>query len=86
MGAATRALQVLLEDCVAPVCASTDVAQQHQATLQKCFDLISSCLGYQYNKAWHQVLHVIAAMFKVSCLLSFLLPAYGSSISFVKQV
>lgn len=66
MNATTHALQTILEDCVAPACATSDVAEQFSANLEKCINSIESCLGYQYNKAWHQVLHIIAVMFKVA--------------------
>lgn len=68
-----HALQTIIEDCVAPACASSDVVEACSGHLQKCFRTIESCLGYQYNKSWHQVLHVIGVMFKVRVIINYFL-------------
>lgn len=65
--ATTHSLQMLLTDAVAPACATSQLAQQHNTKLSKCFNSIESGLSYQYHNVWHQVLHVIKVMFDVSC-------------------
>ncbi|KAF5307989.1 hypothetical protein FQR65_LT06557 [Abscondita terminalis] len=64
--AATHALEALLRDVVFPICDSTDLINNHVSKLEKCFNLIQTGLGYQYNMVWNQVLHVMGVMFEVA--------------------
>ncbi|XP_050305349.1 RRP12-like protein [Anthonomus grandis grandis] len=66
MTGATHSLEVLLKDVIGPLCESQKTVKQQQSKLEKCFNVIHLCLSYQYNAAWHQVLHVIRVMFEVA--------------------
>ncbi|CAG9770255.1 unnamed protein product [Ceutorhynchus assimilis] len=66
MTGATHCLEVLLKDALGPACESPESVKQHLSKLEKCFNVIHSSLSYQYNVAWHQVLHVIGVMFEVA--------------------
>lgn len=66
ISAATHCLEVLLKDIVGPATETTDSVQKHFSKLEKCFNIIHSCLNYQYNNTWSQVLHIIGVMFDVA--------------------
>ncbi|XP_060526984.1 RRP12-like protein [Cylas formicarius] len=63
--AATHTLEVLFRDAIAAACESRESAAKHKNRLEKCCDVIHSCLSYQYHAVWNQVLHVIGVMFDV---------------------
>ncbi|XP_008474083.1 RRP12-like protein [Diaphorina citri] len=62
---ATHTVQVLIQDCVEKA-ASPDVVSHHKTSLHKIFQLLEQCMSYQYNKAWKQILHILALMFKAA--------------------
>ncbi|XP_001606680.2 RRP12-like protein [Nasonia vitripennis] len=62
---ASHTLKALLENCVEPLCINQDLAKQCKPTLIKVIHLIQNGMKYQYNSAWHHVLHLIASLFKI---------------------
>lgn len=63
---ATYTLELLLKDAISAACTTSELAQQYNSQLSKCFTSLQMGLTYQYNNVWHQVLHVIKVMFDVS--------------------
>lgn len=63
--AVAYAFKNLLKDAVAAACDTPQLVEQHRSKLSKCFSIVESCLKYQYNAVWHQVLHVVGVMFEV---------------------
>lgn len=68
---ATHALEVLFRDAISQICANQNVLQATVDTkLAKCIQSVELGLGYQYNHAWPQVLHVTSVMFEVRINIS----------------
>lgn len=65
VSAATRALEAMLKDAVAPAVATPETVKQYSSSISKCINYITQGLAYQYNTVWHHVLHVLKIMFEV---------------------
>lgn len=64
--AASHTMKTLLQVCVAPLCATEELAKKYNATLCKIFQLVQSGMKFRYNGAWHHVLHLQAVLFQVA--------------------
>ncbi|XP_043269034.1 RRP12-like protein [Venturia canescens] len=64
--AASHTMKTLLQVCVAPLCATRELAKKYKTTLSKIFQLVQSGMKYRYNGAWHHVLHLQAVLFQVA--------------------
>ncbi|KAL1502843.1 hypothetical protein ABEB36_007927 [Hypothenemus hampei] len=66
IGGATNCAETVLRDVIRPACESEDLVRTYYGKLEKCFSVIHSCLSYQYNMVWNQILHIIGVMFEVA--------------------
>ena len=65
--AASQTIKTLLQVCIAPLCETDANAKKYKTTLSKVFYLIQSAImQYQFNEAWHHVLHILAILFQVA--------------------
>ncbi|XP_012287618.1 RRP12-like protein isoform X2 [Orussus abietinus] len=62
----SHTIKTLLEVCVAPLCETQQLANKYKVTLSKTIQLIQEGMKYQYNSAWHYVLHLIAVLFQIA--------------------
>ncbi|XP_034940350.1 RRP12-like protein [Chelonus insularis] len=66
IAAASHTIKTLFQVCLPPMCG--DDAYKYKKTLKKIIQLIRQGMKYQYNSAWHHVLHLIAVLFQITGL------------------
>ncbi|CAG9862008.1 unnamed protein product [Phyllotreta striolata] len=66
MTATTHSLVVLIKDALVNACGSKESVERHKSKIEHCVNCVRQGLGYQYNASWHQVLHVVTALFETT--------------------
>ncbi|XP_011315321.1 RRP12-like protein [Fopius arisanus] len=64
--AASHTIKNLIQVCVAMMCENEAVAENYKAPLGKIIQLVQGGLKYQFNSAWHHVLHLLAVVFQTA--------------------
>ncbi|XP_024936269.1 RRP12-like protein [Cephus cinctus] len=66
LSGASHTIKTLLQVCITPLCATQEDANKYKTTLIKTIQLIQQGMKYQYNSAWHHVLHLLAVIFQIT--------------------
>ncbi|KAK0081235.1 hypothetical protein PV325_012542 [Microctonus aethiopoides] len=62
----SHTIKALLQICIVPLCDNETSITKYKTTVTKVIQLIRMGLKYQYNGAWHHVLHLIAVLFQIA--------------------
>lgn len=64
--AASQTIKALLQVCLTPMCENDAVVRKYSKILSKVSQIIRQGMKYQYNSAWHHVLHLMAVLFQIA--------------------
>ncbi|XP_015121144.1 RRP12-like protein [Diachasma alloeum] len=66
VSAASHTIKSLIQVCVGPMCENDAVAEVYKGPLGKIIQVVQGGLKYQFNSAWHHVLHLLAVLFQTA--------------------
>ncbi|XP_063989401.1 RRP12-like protein [Diachasmimorpha longicaudata] len=66
VSAASHTIKSLIQVCLGPMCQDNAVAEAYKVPLGKIIQLVQGGLKYQFNSAWHHVLHLLAVLFQTA--------------------